>query len=513
MARFYSLIALLFFTLLSGASATVAPVTKYRVIAPQYNFDSGYVSSAVGACNSLATVIGTAAGVGTIGDVVGTYCQVWPLNRFSMYGSWSIGQTFACPDGSSGSGGTCTCNEGFSEVDGACKKPTSCPSGQHEEGGACVPDNCKPNEVRVNGLCVAEPPCPEGQERVNGVCVPKKCEAGKSAGDKSGFDSDATTYACETATQCLYKITPSICVHWDGKTSCSGTGYYTGGSCSGGSGGPNPSGPTTGGDTGGSNTGGDNTGGTTSGGNDGGGTTGGGTTGGGTTGGGTTGGGTTGGDTTGGGTTGGGTTGGGTSGSGVGLPKPVTTPPNPDGTCPSGQQLTTDKKACIGSPKPPDGDGKCPAGMVKIDTMCHSTEPSGANGDGSGDGSYFAGQCEAGFACEGDAIQCAIAKEQHRRNCQLMENKSAESQLYDQEKGKEGKRTENLPGNESHDLNGRISSADLLGGGSGMQDLTITVMGASVTLPLSRINSYLAALGNVLLAVSFLMAVRIVGRG
>lgn len=125
---------------------------------------------------------------------------------------------------------------------------------------------------------------------------------------------------------------------------------------------------------------------------------------------------------------------------------------------------------------------------------------------------WLGGSCGGAFNCDGDAIQCAMAKEQHKRACELIENKSPESELYQTEKDKQGNRTENLEGNETFDINSRISSADLLGGGQGVQDLPITVAGSSITLPLSRINPYLAALGNVLLAVSFLIAVRIIGR-
>ena len=131
---------------------------------------------------------------------------------------------------------------------------------------------------------------------------------------------------------------------------------------------------------------------------------------------------------------------------------------------------------------------------------------------GDGQESNFQGTCDRGFTCEGDAIQCAIGKEQHKRSCELFVNKTAESELYDTEKDKKGNRTKDLEGNETFDLNNRISSADLLGGGQGVQDLAITVAGSGITLPLSRINPYLAALGNVLLAVSFLIAVRIIGR-
>ena len=57
-------------------------------------------------------------------------------------------------------------------------------------------------------------------------------------------------------------------------------------------------------------------------------------------------------------------------------------------------------------------------------------------------------------------------------------------------------------------------NSDRLGaGGSGLSDLNITVWGKAISLPFSMLNPYLAALGNVLLAVSFLLALRIVARG
>lgn len=42
----------------------------------------------------------------------------------------------------------------------------------------------------------------------------------------------------------------------------------------------------------------------------------------------------------------------------------------------------------------------------------------GENSDGNG---KFGGSCAAGFTCEGDAVQCAMAKEQHKRMCQVLE--------------------------------------------------------------------------------------------
>jgi len=123
----------------------------------------------------------------------------------------------------------------------------------------------------------------------------------------------------------------------------------------------------------------------------------------------------------------------------------------------------------------------------------------------------FGGSCEANFQCEGDAIQCAIAKQQHIRNCQLFDDKSEESDLYKEEKGKEGKQTEDLEGNEEIDLSDKLDKTNALGGGSCIGDLSIAVMGRSVTLPISIICPYLNIFGNILVAISMIIAIRIVG--
>lgn len=126
----------------------------------------------------------------------------------------------------------------------------------------------------------------------------------------------------------------------------------------------------------------------------------------------------------------------------------------------------------------------------------------------------FSGTCRSGFQCNGDAIQCSIAREQHVRSCKLFDDESPESALYEANKGKTGNQTGDLPGNETISLAGRIDSSDALAAGSaGVSDLNVTVWGQAITLPFSTINPYLAHLGNILLAVSFLLALRIVARG
>lgn len=124
----------------------------------------------------------------------------------------------------------------------------------------------------------------------------------------------------------------------------------------------------------------------------------------------------------------------------------------------------------------------------------------------------FGGSCSAGFTCEGDALQCAIAKDQHKRNCQMFDDKTTESQLYDSEVAKGSNRdvTKDLPGNTEVDVSGKLSSEDVLGGGRCIADLNVQVWRSSVSLPFSKICPSLGYLGWVLVAVCSLAAFRIV---
>ena len=137
---------------------------------------------------------------------------------------------------------------------------------------------------------------------------------------------------------------------------------------------------------------------------------------------------------------------------------------------------------------------------------------SSANGEKDGKGGSFGGSCEGGFTCEGDALQCAIARDQHKRNCQMFDDKTTESQLYDSEVAKGSNRdvTKDLPGNTEVDVAGKLSSEDVLGGGRCIADLSVQVWKSSVTLPFSNICPSLGYLGWVLVAVCSLAAFRIV---
>jgi hypothetical protein len=379
-------------------------------------------------------------------------------------------ESSVCPVGSAVSGGSCQCVSPLVEIDGQCLSP-ACPDGQHEEGGACVPNSCIPNETRVNGVCVSEPACPAGETRVNGVCQKSNCKTGAIGGyyDMTSAASVATCSHNGAGQYCSMIIEHDSTAYFPEGARYYGIGRLTGTSCA-----PAPDGP-------GSSTPTDppkpsdpNTPKPTQ-----------------------------------------PATPGAPAGDSPGQTRPGSSP-GTDGNCPPDSYKSNG--SCYPknpSPEAPDSDGKCPVGTIKVGSVCAVLQPAPDKEPGEEEKkpSVFGGACNA-VACEGDAIQCAIARDQYKRSCELMEKESPESQLYPGNKGKEGDQTGSLPGNQTINMAGRIDTSDALGAVSaGVSDLNVTVWGQSLTLPFSMLNPYLAALGNVLLSVSFLIALRIVARG
>ncbi|MEQ1659057.1 MAG: virulence factor TspB C-terminal domain-related protein, partial [Hylemonella sp.] len=158
---------------------------------------------------------------------------------------------------------------------------------------------------------------------------------------------------------------------------------------------------------------------------------------------------------------------------------------------------------------PPGGS---PTSQTTTSTgTCSRSSPGCGEEPGEDEPSSFGGTCGAAFACDGDAIMCAVALEQHKRNCALFVDASAESDLYNAEKGKTGTQYEN----ENVALGpGSFNQSNALGAGAQcIQDRNITVMGNAITLPFSIICSTLQHFGSILIFISFLLAYRIVSRG
>lgn len=119
--------------------------------------------------------------------------------------------------------------------------------------------------------------------------------------------------------------------------------------------------------------------------------------------------------------------------------------------------------------------------------------------------------CASPPVCTGDEITCGLLKETWKRNCKIFEEDSTESILYRSSSTKTGDLTGTLTTNSTVNLGaGNFDQTNLLGTGSCIHDLTVTVMAHPFVLPLSQICSFLSTLGAALLAVSFIVAAKIV---
>jgi len=127
----------------------------------------------------------------------------------------------------------------------------------------------------------------------------------------------------------------------------------------------------------------------------------------------------------------------------------------------------------------------------------------------------FGGSCSAGFTCEGDALQCAIAKEQHKRNCEMADDllKTDEYKLWQSAKAWDGKSvTGNLPGNREHTISLNVGD-DFIGSGSCPSDKTIDLpYGLSFTIPFSAMCEWLRLLGEGFVIVAYIAGALIIIR-
>lgn len=127
----------------------------------------------------------------------------------------------------------------------------------------------------------------------------------------------------------------------------------------------------------------------------------------------------------------------------------------------------------------------------------------------------FGGSCSAGFTCEGDALQCAIAKEQHKRNCEMGDDllKTDEYKAWQTAKAWDGKSvTGNLPGNREHTISLNVGD-DFIGSGSCPSDKTIEIpYGLSFTIPFSAMCEWLRLLGEGFVIVAYIVGALIIIR-
>jgi len=207
----------------------------------------------------------------------------------------------------------------------------------------------------------------------------------------------------------------------------------------------------------------------------------------------------------------------------------VETTVNPDGTSTVTTTTTTDTTKCV--------DGVCTVstsstvtkqtkdtnGNVTGTTTTTGTEtgkaPTGS-GKGKGTGgegtaSSFGGACPT-FKCDGDAVVCAIALEQHKRNCEQFGeyggaySKADAVKAFDEVRSFDSKSLTTSGGT----FGDQISATAFLGSTACVPDQTVTLgNGESFIIPWSSVCTAMQAAGLAFLAVCGVIAFRIVARG
>lgn len=129
--------------------------------------------------------------------------------------------------------------------------------------------------------------------------------------------------------------------------------------------------------------------------------------------------------------------------------------------------------------------------------------------------SSFSGACAGGFVAKSDdAVINAMAEETFRQNCKVNPDDS-ETTLAKTERVKTGNQTGDNPNNVSLTVSpASIDTSDAIGGGGGcISDKVLNIAGGTVVLPLSRSCDSFPMLGNLLVAIGFLVAAVIIMRG
>lgn len=126
--------------------------------------------------------------------------------------------------------------------------------------------------------------------------------------------------------------------------------------------------------------------------------------------------------------------------------------------------------------------------------------------------SSFGGACGAAFTCDGDAIQCAMAKEQHRRACEWAQVDEAVVTEGGAAAGA-GLRPEGHPfanvDASTFALSSLLDDSNPLSAGCPV-DQSFSVAGHAVTIPFGSLCTPLTIMGHIAVAFAFVAAFRIV---
>jgi len=210
-----------------------------------------------------------------------------------------------------------------------------------------------------------------------------------------------------------------------------------------------------------------------------------------------------------------------TSASGVGSSSTTTTETTDNGD--GSTTTTTTTTRSDGSSRTTTTTGPTPSGGA-----------SGAGGSGTDVGSYckanpnsplckvssFGGTCSSAFTCDGDAVQCAIAKEQHERNCAFFDPASTGPQGAQQvDKFNQAVNDGDIPSwSPAASGSAGVTGIDFASGlkmdkhwgAQCVADQAVQVFGRPAVIPWSSVCSQMQAIGVLLVSVTFLVCLGIV---
>jgi hypothetical protein len=127
--------------------------------------------------------------------------------------------------------------------------------------------------------------------------------------------------------------------------------------------------------------------------------------------------------------------------------------------------------------------------------------------------SIASGSC-ASFTCNGDAIMCAIARDQLARNCATLDPAASDRAIV-VAAAAGASQPEGHPANAASgvDLSAGFDKTDLLAGACPADYTVATVAGVPVVMPLSKLCAPAAMLGNLFVGLTALACLGIVFKG
>ncbi|MCK2088653.1 hypothetical protein MXC99_10770 [Thauera aromatica] len=139
-----------------------------------------------------------------------------------------------------------------------------------------------------------------------------------------------------------------------------------------------------------------------------------------------------------------------------------------------------------------------------LEGFCEDNPTSSICGEQPG---LFDGDCQGEIKCEGDALQCAIAASTFKTQCALSvtdDVKDAFQQMIDYDGTGEGE------GLDRREIEVSQLDVSISGGGAGLADQSFSIMGKTIVLPFSQLNSILAFFGYAVMMIAWLQAYKII---